>query len=36
VRKDRTTTLVVAIEMLGRALSVEIDASDVRALGTPS
>jgi transcriptional antiterminator NusG len=34
VRKDQSTTLVVAIEMLGRALSVEIDAADVRALGT--
>ncbi len=36
VRKDHTTTLVVAIEMLGRALSVEIDAADVRPLGSPS
>jgi transcription antitermination factor NusG len=37
VRKDRCTTLVVAIEMLGRALSVRIDAADVKALGgTPS
>lgn len=34
VRKDQDTTLVVAIEMLGRALSVQIDAADVRALGT--
>ena len=37
VSKDRCTTLVVAIEMLGRALSVRIDAADVKALGgTPS
>ena len=37
VSKDRSTTLVLAIEMLGRALSVRIDAADVRALGgTPS
>jgi transcription termination/antitermination protein NusG len=35
VRKDRNTTLVVAIEMLGRALSVQIDAADVRPLGAP-
>jgi transcription antitermination factor NusG len=35
VHKDRSTTLVVAIEMLGRALSVEIDAADVRAPTTP-
>lgn len=35
--KDRCTTLVLAIEMLGRALSVRIDAADVKALGgTPS
>jgi transcription antitermination factor NusG len=36
VRKDHSTTLVVAIEMLGRALSVQIDAADVKPLGTPS
>jgi transcription antitermination factor NusG len=36
MRKDHHTTLVVAIEMLGRALSVQIDAADVRALDTPS
>ena len=36
VHKDRSTTLVVAIEMLGRALSVQIDAADVEPLGTPS
>jgi transcription termination/antitermination protein NusG len=35
VSKDRCTTLVVAIEMLGRALSVRIDAADVKALGGP-
>ena len=35
VRKDQSTTLVVAIEMLGRALRVQIDAADVRA-GAPS
>jgi transcription antitermination factor NusG len=35
--KDRCTTLVVAIEMLGRGLSVRIDAADVKGLaGTPS
>jgi len=31
VRKDQSTTLVVAIEMLGRALSIAIDAADVTA-----
>jgi transcription antitermination factor NusG len=36
VRKDQSTTLVVAIEMLGRALRVSIDAADVRAAGAPS
>jgi len=36
VHKDQGTTLVLAIEMLGRALSVQIDAADVRALGTPA
>jgi transcription termination/antitermination protein NusG len=37
VSKGRCTTLVVAIEILGRALSVRIDAADVKALGgTPS
>jgi transcription antitermination factor NusG len=32
VRKDRNTRLVLAIELLGRALSVQIDAADVRAV----
>jgi transcription antitermination factor NusG len=36
VRKDRNTTLVVAIEMLGRALSVQIDAADVMAAAKPA
>lgn len=36
VRKDQSTTLVVAIEMLGRALCVEIDAADVKTAGAPS
>jgi transcription termination/antitermination protein NusG len=36
VWKDTSTTLVVAIEMLGRALRVQIDAADVRPLETLS
>jgi transcription antitermination factor NusG len=32
VRKDRSTRLVLAVEMLGRALSVQIDAADVKPL----
>lgn len=35
MRKDQGAMLVVAVEMLGRALRVEIDAADVRA-GAPS
>jgi transcription antitermination factor NusG len=34
VQKERNTRLVLAIEMLGRALSVQVDAADVMPLGT--
>jgi transcription antitermination factor NusG len=36
IHKDRNTTLVLGIEMLGRALSVQVDAADVVSLGTES
>jgi len=34
IHKEQNTRLVLAIEMLGRALSVQVDAADVTALGT--
>jgi transcriptional antiterminator NusG len=34
IHKERNATLVLGIEMLGRALSVQVDAADVVSLGT--
>jgi transcriptional antiterminator NusG len=36
IHKERDTRLVLGIEMLGRALSVQVDAADVMAVGTRS